>query len=83
MLHQFATHYGMQDVPVLRDKIEPFNAEINYYETQQFEYDFDVEDRPVVFGNPSFARVVCPQHKTFSNMFSAQQSAGGQAFNQP
>lgn len=68
---------------MLRDKIEPFNAEINYYETQQFEYDFDTEDRPVVFGNPSFAKIMCPQHKAFTNLYNAQQTAGGQAFAQP
>ena len=88
MVHQLTAAMGMQGMPGMfhnqqqqhqREKIENFNFDINYKELQQ-DYDFDMEDRPCVYPHHSYSKHIYSDNKNFSNIYSNESSAGGQAY---
>lgn len=63
----------------IKERIDPFNLHINYQE-QQFDYDFDPEDRPCVYPNDSNAKFMYPENTTYRHLYGGENSAGGQAY---
>ena len=70
---------GQIDAQETKDKIDPYNAQINYQETQ-FEQEFDPADRPCVYPHHSFAKYVYPENTFFKSIYGSELNSGGQTF---
>ena len=69
--------FGQEQAP--KEKIDSLNFELNYH-LNQFEYDYDPEDRPCVYPEQSYAKHIYPINNSYTNLYGSEQSAGGQAY---
>ena len=51
--------------------------QVNYQETF-YDYDYDPDDRPCVYPNDSYSKVVFPENNQFRSLYGSEQNAGGQ-----